>query len=590
MTACLRWHRGSTTIKPIEWKTAEGVARDDYERSVLAELRLLADLTRVCRDPEGLGPVTELDRQSTISSVPGTWGTLRILEFVGRGAFGKVYRARDNLDREVALKLFPVASGEGGALARRVLQEGSLLAKVKHQNVVIVHGVDRVGDYVGLWMEFIRGRTMEEELRVRGTLSAEEATTIGVDLCQALAAVHSRGLLHRDVKAQNVMREVGGRTVLMDFGAGSEQRFGATSALDVAGTPLYLAPELFEDGLATQASDIYSLGVILYRMVTGRYPVDGMDKVEIRLAHRDHKRQRLRDARPDLSNGFVRAVERALAPDPRERYQTAAEFEEALTGSTVVRRSPLDWSVWLRRAAAVAGVALLIATPIWWILSSQHDQSRSIASGSTPPLGPIESSATAATSTPYTVKATFTRQRDQKEVSLAAGDRVAPGDRLALRIEASTSVYVYVVNADEQGESYLLFPLRGREPANPLAASRVHRLPGQEGGREVHWLITSDGGREHFLVFASPTVMTAVESILQTLPGPEPGRPVAPKRLPEAAIGRLRSVGGLVAADVPRKPGGPAAIWFETADALTADVETVHGPWLRQFTLQHQAR
>ena len=232
----------------IEWKTAEGVARDDYERSVLVELRLLADLTRVCRDPEGLGPVTELDRQSTISSVPGTWGTLRILELVGRGGFGKVYRARDNLDREVALKLFPVASGEGSALARRVLREGSLLAKVKHHNVVIVHGVDRVGDYVGLWMEFIRGRTMEEELRVRGTLSAEEATTIGVDLCRALAAVHSRGLLHRDVKAQNVMREEGGRTVLMDFGAGSEQSFGATGALDVAGTPLTSHPSCSKTG------------------------------------------------------------------------------------------------------------------------------------------------------------------------------------------------------------------------------------------------------------------------------------------------------------------------------------------------------
>ena len=148
------------------------------------------------------------------------------------------------------------------------------------------------------------------------------------------------------------------------------------------------------------------------------------------------------------------------------------------------------------------------------------------------------------------------------------------------------------LNADERGESYLLFPLRGREPGNPLAASRVHRLPGQEGGRErsAFGNHQSEGGREHFLVFAGPTVMSAVESILQTLPGPEPGRPVAPKRLPEAAIGRLRSVGGLVAADVPRKPGGPAAIWFETADELKADVETVHGPWVRRFTLQNQAR
>ena len=108
-----------------------------------------------------------------------------------------------------------------------------------------------------------------------------------------------------------------------------------------------------------------------------------------------------------------------------------------------MRRSPLDWSVWLRRAAAVAGVALLIAPSIWWILSSQHDQSRSIASGSTPPLGPVESSATAATSTPYTVKATFTRQRDQEEVSLA-GDRVAPGDSPPSKLNLEQCL-VYVV-------------------------------------------------------------------------------------------------------------------------------------------------
>ena len=133
-----------------------------------------------------------------------------------------------------------------------MLREGSLLAKVRHRNVVVVHGVERSGDFVGLWMEFISGRTMEDELRARGPLSAEEATPIGVDLCQALAAVHGRGLVHRDVKAQNVMREEGGRTVLMDFGAGTELATGLRKPHDMAGTPLYLAPELF-DGPASDA-------------------------------------------------------------------------------------------------------------------------------------------------------------------------------------------------------------------------------------------------------------------------------------------------------------------------------------------------
>ena len=121
-------------------------------------------------------------------------------------------------------------------------------------------------------MEFIHGRTMEDELRARGPLGAEEASLIGVDLCRALAAVHGRGLVHRDIKAQNVMREEGGRTVLMDFGAGTELTAGLRRSLDMAGTPLYLAPELFDGRPATRASDIYSLGVLLYRHGDARIP------------------------------------------------------------------------------------------------------------------------------------------------------------------------------------------------------------------------------------------------------------------------------------------------------------------------------
>ena len=247
---------------------------------------------------------------------PATWGSLSVFEQVGKGGFAKVYRARDPLSRDVALKLFPVTPENAGALSSRVLREGSLLAKISHRNVVVVHGVERSNGFVGLWMEFIHGRTMEDELGARGPLSAEEATPIGVDLCQALAAVHGRGLVHRDVKAQNVMREEGGRTVLMDFGAGTELATGLRQPLDTAGTPLYLAPELFDGRPATRASDIYSLGVLLYRMVTREYPVDGADRSQIALAHREGRVRRLRDVRPDLPSGFIQTVERALSPDP----------------------------------------------------------------------------------------------------------------------------------------------------------------------------------------------------------------------------------------------------------------------------------
>ena len=111
-----------------------------------------------------------------------------------------------------------------------MIQEARLLARVRHPNVVTVYGVDRNENAVGLWMELVEGLTLKQVLSVRGVLGAQEAALIGIDLCRAVAAVHKAGLLHRDIKVQNVMREAGGRIVLMDFGAG-EIRAEASSGI-----------------------------------------------------------------------------------------------------------------------------------------------------------------------------------------------------------------------------------------------------------------------------------------------------------------------------------------------------------------------
>jgi eukaryotic-like serine/threonine-protein kinase len=568
--------------QPIDWANAEADARSEQERAVLAELRLLAALTQVSRNPDGLEQATELDDRAAGDRAV-TWTTLTILEPVGRGGFARVYRAKDRLNREVALKLFPIGADGSSELVTRVLREGSLLARVKHPNVVVVHGVDRSADHVGLWMEFINGRTMEDELRARGTLSAEEATTIGVDLCRALAAVHGRGILHRDVKAQNVMREEGGRTVLMDFGAGSESSIIAAGPVDVAGTPLYLAPELFDRQPATRASDIYSLGVLLYRMVTGGYPVEGADRAGIERAHREQRRQRLRDARADLPTGFVQAVERALSPDPSARYQTAAAFEEALTGSMAAP----NWFQWTRRAAAVAAVVTLVAASAWF-LRSMFDSAGS--SGLNPALvqRPGTDDAPMAAGLPqYSVNASFYKPGD-RDLMLAAGDRVAPGDPLGLRINASTPLHVYVITVDDRGEDHLLFPIPGGME-NPLAAGQTHELPGMQKGQKVYWMVSSVGGREHFLVLASPTPLPAFEPLLKTLPSPTLDKQVSYTAIPDSVIGELRGVGGLMTAEGARQANS-ASPWFGTAEPLRAGIETVNGPWVRQITLENSGR
>src|SRR5580692_4233475 len=140
-------------------------------------------------------------------------------------------------------------------------------------------------------MELVKGRTLAELLRAQGPFSAREAALVGLDLCRALAAVHGAGLLHGDVKAHNVMREEGGRTVLMDFGTGRDiwpdhapRHRGPAD--DFSGTPLYLAPEVFAGQARTKTTDIYSLGVLLYHLVTRSYPVEGRTREDVERAHR----------------------------------------------------------------------------------------------------------------------------------------------------------------------------------------------------------------------------------------------------------------------------------------------------------------
>ena len=271
----------------------------------------------------------------------GRWGRLELLELVGKGTFGDVYRARDSqLQREVAVKLLHTNRRQADVVDR-MLQEARALARVEHPNVVIVHDAEERDGRVGLCMEFIRGRTLAEILSTEGARGAREAALIGQDLSQALAAVHAAGLLHRDIKAQNVMREDGGRVVLMDFGAGLALGDAQTRAGRITGTPLYLAPEMLEHGEASVRSDIYSLGVLLYHLVTNDYPVRGQTPAELIDAHHHGRVRRLRDVAPTLPAWFVRVVEKAIAPNPADRFATAGELEAALSGRKVLKVWPL---------------------------------------------------------------------------------------------------------------------------------------------------------------------------------------------------------------------------------------------------------
>lgn len=324
----------------------------DTDRDIASELALVAQIAAGHRQLHQLLPVTP-DTPKHMVPDRARWGHLDLLNIVGRGSYGIVYRAWDTrLERLVALKLF-----HGAARPEAVMEEGRMLARVRHENVVSIYGADVIDGVAGIWMELVHGRTLDTIVNGSGPMSARDAAAIGVDIAKALAAVHAAGLLHCDVKAQNVVQEAGGRVVLMDFGAGrlAPEMRDDDQIVGVAGTPRYMAPELLEPGAsATRATDIYSLGVLLYFLVSGKYPVAGTTLSELRRNHENRAVRSLRDINPGLPPALIDAVSQATEREAGRRPESAAIVQGML--ATV--------------AAQPAPVAEPVpAKPVWWVLA-----------------------------------------------------------------------------------------------------------------------------------------------------------------------------------------------------------------------------
>ena len=358
---------------PVDWEVVEAGAPDG-DRRIVRHLRLVDSIAALHRSI----PPTDLDSPAPTPAIPDgrRWGRLVLLEAIGKGTSCDVFRAWDSeLHREVALKLLHEDDGVDGRDVRTLLlEEARRLARLRHEHVVQVYGAEEHDGRVGLWTELVRGESLEELVQARGPLGPREAALVGLDVCAALAAVHGSGLLHRDVKAQNVMREAGGRVVLMDFGTGED--LAGSSRL--VGTPLYLAPEMFRGQKASVQSDVYSVGVMLFYLVTGAFPVSAATMEQLQVAHAHRRRQPLRDLRPDAPEGFVRVIERALDSDPARRYRSVGELEQGLRES--FDRSPASPAAVTpsarvsapprrSRAAfvvAAAALALLVSALIVW--------------------------------------------------------------------------------------------------------------------------------------------------------------------------------------------------------------------------------
>ena len=603
--------------EPIDWDATIGGAANERDRRLIRQLHLVESIARVHSSSEkrpaasgpaiaeaptlagktsdaaslmeSSGPVIEEDAP-TPTLTGGRWGHLEIQELLGSGAFGEVYRAWDpRLDREVALKLLRGQQTEEEA-GKTAVEEGRLLARLRHPNVVTVYGAEVHDGRVGIWMEFIRGRSLEHLLHEQGALGAREAALIGIDLCRALAAVHRAKLLHRDVKTENVLREEGGRIVLTDFGAGIE--LTREMKTGISGTRLYMAPELFNGVPASPGSDIYALGVLLYRLVTDSYPLDARNWSELLGKITRREMNLLRDQRPDLPEAFIRSVERALAWEPSARFATAGQMEQSLNLALGAEAPPpalpsseraeatSSRSRPLRVAAAGLVAAGLVVAGILIVPTLVRRPAVTPAQGDSP----RESTGTAEAAT-YSVEASLYRIPKGSSVreKLEPGAQLSLGDSLTLDFQASAPVHVYVINEDEAGHSYALFPLPGFEPKNPLSPATRHMLPGVLDGRQRSWTVDSPGGREHLLVLASPTRLVEFEAEMNALA--RPGQTAV--SLPESARVRLRGLGGL--SDVPSSvsDGASAGRLFEMAQKLADGEEVAHGVWMRRIEIEN---
>ena len=258
----------------------------------------------------------------------------RVLSRLGSGGMADVYCAEDtHLGRQVALKVLYRRFAQDAEFVERFKREARSAAGLTHPNVVNVY--DR-GEHDGTYyiaMEYLPGRTLKDVIVGQGSLEQAAVIDIGVQVLRAASFAHRRGVVHRDLKPHNVMLDDAGNAKVTDFGIARAGASEMTEAGSIMGTAQYLSPEQAQGHPATAQSDLYSVGIMLYEMLTGRLPFDGESAVAIAVQHLNDEPTPIRSLRPDVAPELEAAVMRALAKDPAARWADADEFIRALEGA-----------------------------------------------------------------------------------------------------------------------------------------------------------------------------------------------------------------------------------------------------------------
>ena len=344
----------------------------------------------------GPGPRDFGERTEFYTFAPESLATLlpeyELLREVGKGSMGIVYEARRRRDGlRVAVKVLPPSLTLTERALARFLREGELMRRVEHEGIAKVFDLGQSGRISWFAMEFVDGTELGARLAV-GPLPIRQVAQIGAEVARALHFAHERGIVHRDVKPQNLILRPNGRTVITDFGLARETGTGSmTESGAIVGTPMFMAPEqvLGDRGAVGARSDVYGLGATLYALVTGRPPFDGPSAQSVLKQVLDARPKRASALRTELPRDLEAVLQKAMEREPARRYGTAAELaddlEAFLAGRRTAARLPgpgraaLHWAAERRVPVSLSAVILLLGLGSWLLFRDRERSAQETA-------------------------------------------------------------------------------------------------------------------------------------------------------------------------------------------------------------------
>lgn len=335
-------------------------------------------------------------------------GRYRVVRKLGGGGMADVYLCEDlTLGRHVAVKVLLQRYLNDATFIERFRREAKAAAGLNQQNLVSIYDWGEVDGTYYIVMEYVEGETLKDLIRRRGRLSGNEAVNVTLQLLAAVDFAHRSGIVHRDIKPQNVMLDRGGTCKVMDFGIARAGDSGMTEAGSILGTAQYLAPEQAKGHPVDERSDLYSVGVVLYEMLTGTVPFKGDSAVTVALKHVNEVPREPAELVPGLPYSLNQIVLKAMAKDPADRYQSAAEFARDLraareggpvqaaafdaggertrvmtAGAAAAQTSVLDQPLPPRRKKSrwplilvllLLAIIAAIAAALWWTMSGDKE-------------------------------------------------------------------------------------------------------------------------------------------------------------------------------------------------------------------------